>query len=394
MGVLGFSGDGNFLRMAKLVLPAALMMSLLLGFGIGHAVDRAEAHPPAAAAASLEPGIRKERETALVLATRRAAPAVVGITLTSEQVVYRGTGDPFIDMFLGAVPQKRQAQSWGSGVLFEKDGWILTNHHVVASALEKRTRTTLQVTLPDGRRFEGKVIGSDPDNDIALVRIKGDSLPVASLSQEDPILGEWALAIGNPYGYLMDDPKPSVSAGVVSAVDRSFTPRSGIAMRHVIQTDAAINPGNSGGALVNALGEVIGINTFILTGGAGSEGNIGLGFAVPIAKARRIAQELKDHGRIREFFTGLSTDPMTAQALGIRPGDGVLVSEVQLRSPGAKAGIQPGDLITGADGRRIGDLEELKQILRQFRVGDSLKLTLQRNGQTIPTRMLLEENRK
>jgi len=380
--------------MARLVLPAALVVSLLVGFGIGHAIDRTSEASPIAQALRTEPQIRKERETALVQATRRAAPAVVGITLTSEQVVYRGTGDPFVDLFLGAVPQKRQAQSWGSGVLYDKGGWILTNHHVVESALDKRSRTTLQVTLPDGRRFEGKVVGSDKDNDIAVVKISGDTLPVASLSEETPVLGEWALAIGNPYGYLMDDPKPSVTAGVVSAVDRSFTPRSGIAMRHVLQTDAAINPGNSGGALVNALGEVIGINTFILTGGGGSEGNIGLGFAVPIAKARRIAQELREHGRMRDFSTGLASDPLAAQAMGIRPGDGVLVSEVQPRSPGAKAGILPGDLIVGADGRKVGDLEELQQILRQFRVGEKLRLDLLRGGEPLSVRMLLEESRR
>ncbi len=380
--------------MARLVFPAALVVSLLVGFGIGHAIDRTpDSSPTSVQAGLIEPQIRKERETALVLATRHAAPSVVGITLTSEQVVYRGTGDPFIDLFLGAVPEKRQAQSWGSGVLYDKGGWILTNHHVIEAALDKRHRTALQVTLPDGRRFEGKVIGSDKDNDIAVVKITGDSLPVASLSEEVPVLGEWALAIGNPYGYLMDDAKPSVSAGVVSAVDRSFTPRSGIAMRHVIQTDAAINPGNSGGALVNALGEVIGINTFILTGGGGSEGNIGLGFAVPIAKARLIARELREHGRMRDFSTGLASDPMAARAMGIRPGEGVLVSAVQPRSAGAKAGILPGDVIVGADGRKVGDLEELQQILRQFRVGETLRLELRRDGAPVSVQMRLEEGK-
>lgn len=380
--------------MARFVLPAVLVASLLLGFGLGHAVGRQEDPPVASQPVSARPhgaSLAKERETALVVATRRAAPAVVGIALTSEQVVYRGTGDPFIDLFLGAVPQRRQAQSWGSGVLYDKGGWILTNHHVVEAALDARSRTTLLVTLPDGRRFEGKVVGSDKDNDIAVVKVAGDSLPVAVLAEDAPVLGEWALAIGNPYGYLMDDSKPSVTAGVVSAVDRSFAPRSGIAMRHVLQTDAAINPGNSGGALVNALGEVIGINTFILTGGGGSEGSIGLGFAVPIAKARRIAAELREHGRVREVWTGLASDPLAARALGIRQGDGVLVSEVRPRSPGARAGVLPGDVIVGADGRKVGDLEELQRILRQFRVGDSLRLELRRDGKPVPAVMGLEE---
>jgi serine protease Do len=381
--------------MARIVLPAALVASLLLGFGVGHAIDRTvPAGPPPLGSAGTEASIGQGRETALVQATRRAAPAVVGITLTSEQVVYEGSGDPFVDLFLGAVPRKRKAQSWGSGVLYDQGGWILTNHHVVEAALDGRSRTVLQVTLPDGRRFQGKVIGSDPDNDVAVVRISGDTLPVAALSKDVPMLGEWALAIGNPYGYLMDDPHPSVTAGVVSAVDRDFTPGSGIALRHVIQTDAAINPGNSGGALVNALGEVIGINTFILTGGGGSEGNIGLGFAVPIQRAVRIAQELRQYGHVRDFSTGLSSDPSVAQAMGIGPGDGVLVSEVLPRSPGAKAGIQPGDVIVAADGRKVGDLEELQQILRQFRVGDRLKLELRRNGVSVAAWLLLEETRR
>jgi len=379
--------------MARIVFPAVLVGALLTGIGIGYALDAkpgGERPPPAA---SLAAPIAKERETALVLATRAAAPAVVGITLTSEQVVYRSSGDPFIDLFLGAVPQKRKAQSWGSGVIYDREGWILTNHHVLAQALDRRSRTAIQVTLPDGRRFEGTAVGSDPDNDIGVVRIRGDSLPVARLAQEPAVLGEWVLAIGNPYGYLMDDAQPSVTAGVVSAVNRSFTPGSGIALRHVLQTDAAINPGNSGGALVNALGEVIGINTFILTGGGGSEGSIGLGFAVPVERARRIAQEIREHGRVREFGTGISTDPFTAQAMGVRPGDGVLVTQVKPGSAGAQAGVQAGDVIVGADGRRIGDLDDIRQLLRQFRVGDRVKIEVLRAGKTRTLWMVLTEGK-
>lgn len=377
-----------FANMSRIVFPAAMTAVLLSGAVPGWTADRNDVR------ISLSQGLQKERETALVRATRLAAPSVVGITLTSEQVVYRGSGDPFFDMFLGAVPQKRQVQSWGSGVIIDREGWILTNHHVIEAALDKRSRATLQVTLPDGRRFEGKAVGSDPDNDVALVKITGDSLPVARLSDGAPELGEWALAIGNPYGYLMDDPHPSVTAGVVSAVDRSFSARSGITLRHVLQTDAAINPGNSGGALVNALGEVIGINTFILTGGGGSEGNIGLGFAVPIDRAARIAQEIREHGRVRSFITGISTDPLAAQAMGIGAKDGVLVSEVKPGSPGAKAGVRSGDLIVGADGHRITDLDELRQILRQFRVGDRLKLELRRGSEALTVWMVLEEGKE
>jgi serine protease Do len=208
------------------------------------------------------------------------------------------------------------------------------------------------------------------------------------------VIGEWALAIGNPYGYLIDDPRPSVTVGVVSAVDRSFTPNAGIRMRHVLQTDAAINPGNSGGALVNAVGQVIGINTFIFTGGGQSQGSIGLGFAIPIARAMRIVDEIVKFGRVRDFTTGLATDPSAAAAMGLRRGDGVLVSEVERGSPGEKAGLQPGDVIVGVDGKRVSDLEDVRSLLRLFRVGDSVPLRLKRGTKELSAAIVLEEQKK
>ena len=276
-------------------------------------------------------------------------------------------------------PEMKQ-QGLGSGVIVSADGYILTNNHVVDGADE------VKVTLDAGKReFVAEVVGRDPKADLAVLKIDAKGLTPIVIADSDTLeVGDTVLAIGNPFGIGQ-----TVTSGIVSA-----TGRSGLGIEEYedfIQTDAAINPGNSGGALVNALGEVIGINTFILTGGGGSEGSIGLGFAVPVERARRIAQEIREHGRVREFGTGISTDPFTAQAMGVRPGDGVLVTQVKPGSAGAQAGVQAGDVIVGADGRRIGDLDDIRQLLRQFRVGDRVKIEVLRAGKTRTLWMVLTE---
>jgi serine protease Do len=384
----------------------AMGVSLLAGITIGAGVfgtRTADRQDVVASPAPAEEGPRArsdslashQRESALVQATRKASPSVVGIAVTSKEVVRTRYRDPFFDLFFGEPPaQVRKAQSWGSGVVVDAKGYVLTNFHVVASALESDLPAEIQVTLPDGRGFAAKVLGGDRNNDLAVLKIEGKDLPVAIVSKDPPTIGEWVLAIGNPYGYLIDDPRPSVTVGVLSAADRSFTPRSGIALRHVLQTDAAINPGNSGGALVNSIGEVIGINTFIFTGGGESSGSIGLGFAIPITRAMRIVDEIVQFGRVRDFTTGLSTDPGAAAAMGLRRGDGVLVSEVEPGSPGDKAGLQPGDVIVGVDGRRVSDLEEVRSLLRLFRVGDSVPLRHRRGKAELSASLVLEEAKK
>jgi serine protease Do len=320
---------------------------------------------------------------------------VVGIAVTTKELVRQRYRDPFFDLFFGeAPPQVRQAQSWGSGVIVDGKGYVLTNFHVVENATERGTDAELQVTLPDGRSFAGTLLGGDPDNDIAVIKIEAKDLPAASVARGTPEIGEWALAIGNPYGYLIDDPRPSVTVGVVSAVDRSFTPSAGVKLRHVLQTDASINPGNSGGALVNAAGQLIGINTFIFTGGGQSQGSIGLGFAIPISRAMRIVDEIVKFGRVRDFTTGLYSDPAAAAALGLRRGDGVLVSEVEVGSPGDKAGLRSGDVIIGVDGKRVSDLEDVRSLLRLFRVGDSVPLRVKRGNKELSASLVLEEQKK
>lgn len=383
--------------MIRRTAPIAILVAFGAGLGLGAALDKVPAHDAAAVPpvdrAQVEARVASERSSALVQATKVASPSVVAIAVTTREVVRTTYGDPFFDMFFGPPdPQVRQASSWGSGVIVDVRGYVLTNHHVVADAIASRLPSEIKVNLPDGRSFDAKVVGGDKDNDLAVLRIEGKDLPVAAIAPTLPEIGDWVLAIGNPFGHLIDDPRPTVTAGVLSAVDRSFTPRSGVSLRHVLQTDAAINPGNSGGALVNSMGEVVGINTFIFTGGGQSQGSIGLGFAIPVQRAMRIVEEIVRYGRVRDFTTGLSTDRAAAAAMGLRRGDGVLISEVRRGSPGDRAGVRPGDVVVGLDGRKVSDLEELRSVLRLFRVGDKVPLRVLRDGKELDVVLELAED--
>jgi len=384
------------LTMTRRTASIGILLAFGAGLGIGSGLDSLPPHSSTKPSLSLDEANAQTtaQRSGLVAATRSASPSVVSVVVTSREVVRTTYGDPFYDMFFGPPdPQVRQSRSMGSGVIVDARGYVLTNRHVVESAEGDGVQAEVQVNLPDGRSFPAKLVGSDKDNDLAVLRIEAKNLPVAKIAAGTPEIGEWVLAIGNPYGYLIDDPRPTVTVGVVSALDRTFTPSSGVSLRHVLQTDAAINPGNSGGALVNALGEVIGINTFIFTGGGQSQGSIGLGFAIPVQRAMRIVEEIIRYGRIREFTTGLSTDRAAASAMGMRRGDGVLVSEVAKGSPGAKAGIKPGDIVIGLDGRKVSDLEELRSVLRLFRVGDHVPLKIHRETKDIDVELVLEESK-
>lgn len=222
-----------------------------------------------------------QRETVITKAVRDAEPAVVSVNVIKTEVIRRGGpfGFGFFDFF--DMPMQRQVQSIGSGVIYDPRGFVITNAHVVSGASQ------IKVVLPDKREFDAVIDGIDEASDIARLRINAANLPFVKLgSSKDIIIGEWAIAVGNPYGFLMNDSNPSVSVGVISAVNRSFAPRADKrSYRGMIQTDAAINPGNSGGPLLNVNGEVIGINTFIFSENGG---NIGIGFAIPIDRVKDI----------------------------------------------------------------------------------------------------------
>lgn len=225
------------------------------------------------------------RQNAITNAVSLVEPAVVSVNVIKTELVRARSpfGFGFFDFF--GYPMQRQVQSIGSGVIYDAEGFIITNAHVVSGA------TQIKVVLPDKREFDAGIVGIDQIHDIAKLKISGNKLPVAKLGDSsDLIIGEWSIALGNPYGFLMNDSKPSVSVGVISALNRSFAPRQD---RHdykaMIQTDAAVNPGNSGGPLVNINGEVIGINTFIFSENGG---NIGIGFAIPINSVKAILQAI------------------------------------------------------------------------------------------------------
>ena len=287
------------------------------------------------------------------------------LTLRTERVRPRTLWEGF---FL--PPDARQRSSGlGSGFLIDADGTILTNDHVVRGA------ERIMVTLPDGRDLEAELVGTDEVTDVAVLRVAGENLPAAPIgTSEGLIIGEWAVAIGNPFGNLFSNSEPTVTAGVISAVGRHIVPSSedrGFYLG-MIQTDASINPGNSGGPLVNALGQVIGVNASIFTRSGGSEG---LGFAIPIDRALRVADDLVRHGEVRRAWLGLDVEPVEADPWGRTRG--VRVSRVVEGSPAARAGIRPGARLLEARGSRLTAPLDFEDVLLDLRAGDEIALSLE-----------------
>ncbi|MFH1312942.1 MAG: trypsin-like peptidase domain-containing protein [Candidatus Eisenbacteria bacterium] len=338
--------------------------------------------------------IGASRRSAIVRAAEHVGPAVVSITVIQTRVVSASPRfrDPFFEQFFrdhfGARRRVQRVPSLGSGVILTRDGLVVTNEHVV------RDGTDIKVTLTDGRQFDADLIASQQDYDLALLRINGTNLPFAELgSSGDLIIGEWAIAIGNPFGYLLEDTHPTVTVGVISALNRNIKTSEDVTGVYtgMIQTDAAINPGNSGGALVNSLGQLIGINTFIITKSGGS---MGIGFAIPVSRVQVILDEVKQYGRIREIWIGLLVQEMTpliAHSLGIESTDGVIVSQVDAGSPAAKAGLKRGDVIVEVNGGHIRDFESARRAIFGARVGDVLEFMIVREGDERTIRVDVEE---
>jgi len=318
--------------------------------------------------------LQESRATAIVRATARVAPAVVSINVIRTQPVRPVS--IWESLYLPPGAQRRSA-GFGSGVIVDPSGIVITNDHVIAGA------SRIQVTLPGGRDLEAEVVGTDPLADIAVLRIAGDDLPVAPVGTvEGLMIGEWTIAIGNPLGNYVGDSEPTVTAGVVSALNRNIAPSSEQEGFYfgMIQTDAAINPGNSGGALVNADGEVIGINASIISRSGGSEG---LGFAIPIDRALQIAEDFLQHGEVRRAFVGLDVEPVEADEWGRTRG--VRVSRVAEGSPASQATLEAGDRLLVANGRSLTGPLDWEGVLLDLRAGDELSLTVQ--GQPRPVRL-------
>jgi len=328
------------------------------------------------------------RQTAITRAVEVATPAIVSINVIElQQVVYR---DPFADFlqdpFFGQFFSERQSriierrvQNLGSGFVISPDGYIVTNHHVAGNA------TKVTVSLANGQTLNAELIGADKATDLALLKVTPEE-PLNYLSFSDspePIVGEWAIALGNPFG-LFEAAAPSVTVGVVSAADRDLGSKDGRIYHDMIQTDAAINRGNSGGPLINALGEVIGVNATIYSQSGGS---VGLGFAVPAAKAQRIINEIRDYGYVdRSYYTGISFVPVTAQiaqALDLEDTRGVLIADVDSGSPGEEAGFLPYDLIVALEDEPILNQDDYVARIFDFRPGDLVTYHVVRNNRKV-----------
>lgn len=321
---------------------------------------------------------RAQRSNAVTRAVQLTEPSVVSINVIKTQVVRRST-NPFDNPFFGFFhyrPYRRQVQSIGSGFIYNEEGYIVTNAHVVEGATE------IKVILNDGSQHDAEITGKDRVLDIAVLKIDyNGNLPVINLGDsEDLLLGETAIAIGNPYAFLIKDSKPSVSVGVVSAINRNFSQdTSGKLYQAMIQTDAAINPGNSGGPLINILGESIGMNTFIFSETGGS---IGVGFAIPINRVRRIAEEIIEYGRRRQIWFGFriqDLNPMIASYMELEDLNGVIVSFIDENGPAKRAGLKRGDIIVRINERQVNNTNEAEVATLEISIGDEIELEILRN---------------
>ena len=335
--------------------------------------------------------ISKSRETAITRAIEKVGPAVASINV--EQHISSVSYDPFFGFMYPReiYPMK----SSGSGVVISPDGFVMTNHHVIENA-DKVT-----VTLSGGDEYEAEIIGSDETSDLALIKLSGSDFPYAELANSDDLLiGEWVIALGNPFELFSISNKPSASVGIISATNMDFgMQKSGKVLQDMIQTDAAINPGNSGGPLVNAMGQVIGINTFIFTDYEHFRGSVGIGFAIPINSARRIAEELRMTGEIdRGYSTGLIVQSVTrsiSRYLDIPFVKGVIIVEVNKGSPANMTGLEPGDVILTVNGEDVNKPSDIRTVILEndLRSGDKVTLQIFRNGNYKKVKMRLGKYR-
>jgi serine protease Do len=319
------------------------------------------------AIARLQQELVGSRRTAIVVAAEKVGPAVVSVnTVRRERVVPRS----FFEQLMLPPGYEQESAGMGSGFIIHGSGLVVTNEHVVRGATE------VFVTLPDGREFDARIVGNDETNDLAVLRLEleGDAtgaLPIAPLgSSEDLLIGEWVVAIGNPLGFLLANTEPAVTAGVVSAVGRNIIPNGDQRGYYLdmIQTDASINPGNSGGPLVNGLGQVIGVNSSILSQGGGSEG---LGFAIPIDRVRRVVRDLVENGAVRHAWIGADVE---AVGTGVRRQRDVRIARVVPGSPADRAGLREGMIVASVAGRDVRTPLDWQSAIIQGQVGEALEI--------------------
>jgi len=295
----------------------------------------------------------------------------------------------FFEEFFGEIPEREfKRMGLGSGVIIDREGYILTNEHVVDSA------DTIRVRLSDGREFKAKIMGRDERSDLAVIKIEAHNLPVAELGDSDQLkIGQWVLAIGNPFGFVIEGSQPTVTLGVISALHRDL-PSLGYRNRSysdLIQTDAAINPGNSGGPLVDMEGRVIGINVAIISTSGGYQG---LGFAIPINKAKRILNKLIRGERIAYGWLGVAIQNLNQDLrnyFGLKEGKGVIIVRVFPDSPAEKAGLKEGDLILAVDGEKIRTSSDLVRLVSEQAPGSQVDLRILRKNKYLNVKVILGE---
>jgi len=360
-------------QLRRRTFALALLLAVLLGIGLGaYAVQRAGAGGPLTATPPA-PVLRvaaPESSNTFRQVVAAVAPAVINInTVTVVRNPFAGPrtpleeffGEEFFRRFFGG-PREFTQRSLGSGVIVDRSGIALTNHHVIEGA------TDIEVVTADGRKHRARVVGSDPKSDLAVLRILGGAeYPAARLGDSDAVqVGDWVLAIGSPFGFTQ-----TVTAGIISAKGRVLGQGP---FDDFLQTDAAINPGNSGGPLVNMQGEVVGINTAIVSRSGGS---LGIGFAIPINLAKKIYTELTTRGRVARGWLGVSVQPLTAElakSFGAPDEQGVLVADVVEGSPAHRAGLRPGDIILEVNGRRVTAPSDLQRAVGLAGPGSRLGL--------------------
>jgi serine protease DegQ len=349
----------------------------------------AQAEPAAAgmpAGAALPVAVEGQMMPSLAPMLQRITPAVVSVQTRQRVRVSPFGNDPFFRRMFPELSQERINQSLGSGVIVDASrGLVLTNHHVIEGA------EAVSVTLADGTTVAAEFVGSDPDTDVALMRVPTDALSAAAaipLADSDSLqVGDFVVAVGNPFGIGQ-----TVTSGIVSAVGR--TGLRGLGFQNFIQTDASINPGNSGGALVNLRGELVGINTASFNPRGSAAGNIGLGFAIPSNLARNIMRQLLDEGVVRRGTLGADTrdlDARLAAGLGIDAARGALVTRVYPDSAAAAAGLRAGDLVVAANGQRIDGRDALHNFEGLQPIGTAVTLDVARDGRTLQLQAQLRE---
>jgi serine protease Do len=363
----------------------ATMLLLLLGGALGFVAARDSAHTPSAEIQSAPalPG-PDSLSAAFEKVAKLVEPAVVNIS--TEQIIHTSglTQDPFGDLFgnnspfgrffnmpnMPNMPRDLKQRSLGSGFIVDSQGYIVTNNHVVKNA------TKIKIKLQDGRLLDGKVVGTDPQTDLAVVKVNASDLPTLRLANSDQVkVGEWVLAFGSPFGL-----EQTMTAGIISAKGRVVGAGN---YDNFLQTDAAINPGNSGGPLVNTRGEVVGINTMILSDSGGFQG---VGLAIPASMADNVYHQLVKSGKVTRGWLGVNIQNMTpelAKSFNIKADEGVLIAQVEPNSPASKAGLRSGDIVLEYNGKEMKSPEDLSIGVADTKVGTPAKVKVMREGKTL-----------